>query len=416
MAAAAPPSAGGGSGGGLHFDFPEGTTSITQPYAGEGHDSWAEFGVDKTKVTSVGIPTSVTSIGVCAFQGCILLARVAIPSSVTRIEFCAFDYCRSLTSVDIPTSVTSIAKSAFLRCISLASVDIPASVTSIAKSAFKECSSLTRIGIPASVTIINLRAFDGCSSLTRVGIPASVDFIDEHAFRGCSSLASVELHTSMASIENCAFQGCSSLTTVLVRPGGADGAVGAANHSDSNVWPRLFASFIGMAENEDYDYEDSDDDEEVEAECDQLFSDETRIWAPDHIVAQLTGPFNDCKRFADVPRALRAAPDAKTWAGVQNWLWWLPPTAFTDGDRVVCKARIATIWTTMVAGFRAEMTASLLGLPEELWLHMFTFLKHDQQPVFSLTYVDTDDEEEEEDDDEEDDDPNSAQNILQCRN
>ena len=50
MAAAPPPSEGGG-GGGLHFDFPEGTTSITQPdpYSGEGHDSWAGWGVDKTK-------------------------------------------------------------------------------------------------------------------------------------------------------------------------------------------------------------------------------------------------------------------------------------------------------------------------------------------------------------------------------
>ena len=125
-----------------------------------------------------------------------------------------------------------------------------------------------------------------------------------------------------------------------------------------------------------------DDDEEVEAECQQLLPDETRIWAPDHIVAQLTGRFNDCKRFADVPRPLRAAPDAKTWAGVQLWLWWLPPTSFGDGGRVVCRARVATVWATMLGGFRAEMTGSLPALPEELWLYMFGFLKHDQQPTF----------------------------------
>ena len=51
--------------------------------------------------------------------------------------------------------------------------------------------------------------------------------------------------------------------------------------------------------------------------------------------------------------------------------------------RISCGgAQNATVWATMLGGFRAEMTASLLGLPEELWLHMFTFLKHEQQPVF----------------------------------
>ena len=135
---------------------------------------------------------------------------------------------------------------------------------------------------------------------------------------------------------------------------------------------------------------DDDADDFVEGECDQLLPEETRIWAPDHIVAQLTGRFNDCKRFADVPRALRAAPDAKTWAGVQLWLWWLPPTSFsggaggrnTDDHRVVCKSRQRTVWVTMLCGLRAEEAATLPRLPEELWLYMFGLLKHDQQPTF----------------------------------
>ena len=160
---------------------------------------------------------------------------------------------------------------------------------------------------------------------------------------------------------------------VLVSPGGADAAVDAADSSNSAVWPRLFDTFVAMVDG-DYD--------EVETECDQLLPDETRIWAPDHIVAQLTGRFNDCKRFADVPRALRAAPDAKTWAGVHLWLWWLPPTSFGDGERVVCRARVATVWATMLCGLRAEMTGSLPRLPEELWLYTFGLLKHDQQPTF----------------------------------
>ena len=185
----------------------------------------------------------------------------------------------------------------------------------------------------------------------------------------------------MTSIGARAFSGCSSITTLLVQPGGADAAVGDDNNSNSAVWSRLFDSFIGMVANEDL--ADSDDDDGVEEECDQLLPDETRIWAPDHIVAQLTGLFNDCKQVADVPRALRAAPDAKTWAGVQLWLWWLPPTSFAGGgDRVVCKSRVVAVWTTMLAGLRAERTASVPRLPEELWLYTFGFLKHDEQPAF----------------------------------
>ena len=43
----------------------------------------------------------------------------------------------------------------------------------------------------------------------------------------------------------------------------------------------------------------------------------------------------------------------------------------------------------MLAGSRAEsvVSATLPGLPEELWLYIFGFLKHDQQPTFPKMYV-----------------------------
>ena len=111
----------------------------------------------------------------------------------------------------------------------------------------------------------------------------------------------------------------------------------------------------------------------------------SKIWATDDVIMRLKGPFAAYDQFKDVPRALRAAPDAKTWADVQLWLWWLPPTSFSgDGDRVVCKSRQLTIWATMLCGFRAEAFATLPSLPEELWLYTFGFLKHDQQPTFPI--------------------------------
>ena len=234
------------------------------------------------------------------------------------------------------------------------------------------------------MTRIKEATFNGCSSLIRVAIPSSVTNIEERAFNWCSVLTSVAIPASITSIGLNAFARCSSLTTVLVQPGDTDDdATAVANADDTNsaVWSTLFAPW----DNEDYDSDDSDDEEQHE----QHFSDDVKIWAPDTVVAQLTGYFEGFNRFAEVLRACRAAPDAKTWAAVQLWLWWLPPTSFSDsvgGDaslQVVCKSRVAAVWTTMLAGLRTEKVATLPLLPEELWLLVFGFLKHDQQPTFA---------------------------------
>ena len=58
---------------------------------------------------------------------------------VSRIESNAFSYCSSLTSISIPSSVTSIGNGAFNECRSLTFINIPPSVTSIGESAFSYC-------------------------------------------------------------------------------------------------------------------------------------------------------------------------------------------------------------------------------------------------------------------------------------
>ena len=61
---------------------------------------------------------------------------VTIPSSVTSIGDCAFADCDGLTSITIPSSVTSIGDYAFLGCDGLTSITIPSSVTTIGDWAF----------------------------------------------------------------------------------------------------------------------------------------------------------------------------------------------------------------------------------------------------------------------------------------
>jgi hypothetical protein len=169
-------------------------------------------------LTSLTIPSSVTSIGGDAFRDCSGLTSLTIPSSVTSIGSYAFCDCSGLTSLTIPSSVTSIGNAAFYDCSSLTSLTIPSSVTSIGNVAFYDCSSLTSLTIPSSVTSIGEAAFSGCSGLTSLTIPSGVTSIGEAAFSGCSGLTSLTIPSSVTSIGNYAFKGCSGLTSIYVYP------------------------------------------------------------------------------------------------------------------------------------------------------------------------------------------------------
>ena len=165
-------------------------------------------------LTSLTLPSSLTSIGELAFYGCSGLTNLTIPSSVTRIGELAFRGCSGLTSLTIPSSVTRIGSSAFWDCSGLTSLTIPSSVTSIGSSAFYGCSGLTSLTIPSSVTRIDDWAFHGCSGLTSLTIPSSVTSIGSDAFYGCSGLTSLTIPSSVTSIGSDAFSGCSSLTNL----------------------------------------------------------------------------------------------------------------------------------------------------------------------------------------------------------
>ena len=163
-----------------------------------------------------GVYTSNDKLGYAAFSGCSGLTSLTIPSSVTSIGESAFSGCSGLTSLTIPSSVTSIGESAFSGCSGLTSLTIPSSVTSIGESAFSGCSGLTSLTIPSSVTSIGESAFSGCSGLTSLTIPSSVTSIGESVFFGCSGLTSFTIPSSVTSIGWGAFCGCSGLTSIYV--------------------------------------------------------------------------------------------------------------------------------------------------------------------------------------------------------
>ncbi len=159
----------------------------------------------ESRLTSIDIPTSVTSINDGAFQDCIYLTRVNIGNSVTSIGYGAFWGCIGLTSIDIPNSVTTIGNRAFASCTSLEYIEIPNSVTTLGSNAFAACSSLTSVTIGNSLTAISGWAFRSCPNLTSIIIPNSVTEIGGGAFSDCTSLANIEIPNSVISIGGDAF-------------------------------------------------------------------------------------------------------------------------------------------------------------------------------------------------------------------
>ena len=122
------------------------------------------------------IPTS-------AFQDATTVTSVTIPSSVTSIGANAFQGMTGLTSVTIPPSVNSIGSNVFLNS-GIKTVIIQSGMLIIPTSAFQDATTVTSVTIPSSVTSIGEYAFQGMTGLTSITIPSAVSSIGSNAFQG----------------------------------------------------------------------------------------------------------------------------------------------------------------------------------------------------------------------------------------
>ena len=212
-----------------------------------------------TRLTSVTIPDTVSSIAGGAFEGCTGLTSVVIPNGMSKIENDTFFGCAGLKSVTIPNSVTDIGDLAFQGCSGLTNVTIPESVTAIGKYPFVGCTALTNLDVdplnpayssldgvlfdssqetlitcpggkggdyvmPDSVSGIANWAFSDCSGLTSLTIPGSVTHIGLNAFIGCTGLTNISvdpLSPFYSSLDGVLFD--TSLETVLTYPAGRAG-------------------------------------------------------------------------------------------------------------------------------------------------------------------------------------------------
>lgn len=125
---------------------------------------------------------------------------------------------KTITSVDIPSGVTSVPNYFFSNCASLSSVIFPSTLTSIGENSFMRCSNLTSISIPNAVTTIENRSFS-YSGLTTLTIPNSVTSIGEYCFERCSNLTDVVIGNGVISLGRNAFSMCTELLHLTIGSG-----------------------------------------------------------------------------------------------------------------------------------------------------------------------------------------------------
>ena len=162
----------------------------------------------RTEITSVNLPSTVTSLGNNCFQNCSKLASIDLPN-VTSLGTRCFMSCSNLASIGLP-SVTSLSESCFYKCTGLTEINLP-SATSLGMSCFSGCNGLTSINIP-NVTSLGSYCFANCSALTSIELPL-VTSLDNYCFQNCSNLASIDM-PKVTSLGGYCFDGCSGLTEI----------------------------------------------------------------------------------------------------------------------------------------------------------------------------------------------------------
>ena len=195
-------------------------------YLTKGHpyidvDCGVKYYLNDKEITSIEIPSNVTSLGHCVFQNCSGLTSVTLPTGITEIGGSAFKNCSGLTSVTLPAGITSISNGAFKGCSGLTSLTLPAGITKIDYDTFSGCSGLTSITLPAGITEIGECAFYGCSGLTSLTLPAGLTQIDDYALSECSGLTSIYVYAEkVPKIGEDVFKGCEAKKCILYVPKG----------------------------------------------------------------------------------------------------------------------------------------------------------------------------------------------------
>lgn len=118
-----------------------------------------------TILTAVKLPAGMTSIGASDFYACSALAAFNVPIGITTIGNHAFQRS-GLTSITLPETLTTIETGAFQACSLLAEITLPDAVTTIPEACFQGCSNLRTVAFPEAITAIDFNAFGSTRNIT----------------------------------------------------------------------------------------------------------------------------------------------------------------------------------------------------------------------------------------------------------
>ena len=206
------------------------STELTLPasFNGKSYGIYDYAFQDNTQLTSVTIPSGVTSIGAYAFDGCSGLTSVSIGATVTEIGTYAFQDCTKITSFTLSEGLKTIGAYAFTDCDAVTEFVIPSTVTFVGRAAFYSCGALTTVTFlesedPARTLVIqdgtgtsssSNGVFISCSKLESVTLPEGLTHLGAFTFYNCSALATVNIPSTVTSMGVRAFYGTSKLQTL----------------------------------------------------------------------------------------------------------------------------------------------------------------------------------------------------------
>ena len=168
-------------------------------------------------IDSIFLGNNVAELGKEAFGYIKRVRNVVIPNSVKTMGTHVFCSCENLESVQLSENLKRIEWASFGSCYSLKSIIIPDGVEYLGESAFGYCTSLTEVKLPSNLKKIDWCVFENCTSLTSIEIPDLTHTIYIRAFDGCSNLKTLTLGKRVQTIQNGAFANCPLLEDVYCR-------------------------------------------------------------------------------------------------------------------------------------------------------------------------------------------------------
>ena len=229
------------------LSYPTAKAYSSYPVA-SGTETIGEYAFFHSKVQTVFLPDTVSTIGDYAFYYAGELSSINFPTALTSIGDSAFFACQSLTAVDIPATITQIGPSAWAACTSLPAITVAAenpNYTAVDGVLYTKDMTVLKVypyaksgvtfTVPDSVVELEAYAFaytgmqsiDGCANLRAIGDSAfysctalkslpdapKLETIGERAFYSCKALTSLSFPDSMRSIGEYAFAWCTAVKT-----------------------------------------------------------------------------------------------------------------------------------------------------------------------------------------------------------